>query len=180
MRQVFILIFYEGYFLCLFCKSCPHLWRTGWRSRSRCAGSARPSRYCCTPACSSGPPASPSHPGCCSSAGTLKCYTSCHQKPPFQTRKQATMGPKKKPMDARLLRGLDVELRLWNWPVLMQLLMNFPIRRALLPSFNQITHARTREREEPPLAPTMCGEVHAPSCDTANKSCPKGVNRDSL
>lgn len=90
MRKVFILMFYDDYFLCLYWRSCPHLWRTGWRSRSRCAGSARPSRYCCTPACSSGPPASPSHPGCCSSAGTLKCYTSCHRKPPFQTPKQAT------------------------------------------------------------------------------------------
>lgn len=74
--------------------------------------------------------------------------------------KTGNYGTAIKPKDARLLWGLDVDLRLCNWPVLMRILMNCP-RRALLPSFNQITHARTREREAPPSA-TMCGKVHAP------------------
>lgn len=131
-RQVFILVVYEGIFLCFYRRSSAHLWRTGWRSRSRCVGNARPSRCCCTPACSSGPPASPSHPGCCSSAGTLKCYTSCHRKPPFRSRKQATKTKKrtKKPMDARSWRGLAVGLRLGNWPGLTQL-PTFPSDRLL-------------------------------------------------
>lgn len=69
-----------------------HLWRTGWRSRSRWGGSARPCRCCRTRAGSSAPRASPCRPGCCSSAGTLGCYTaggrSYHQTSPSQTHQE--------------------------------------------------------------------------------------------
>lgn len=48
-------------------------------------------------------------------------------------------------MDARMFLGLGVELRLWNWPVFMQLQMNVPVRRALMLSFRQNnTCARAR------------------------------------
>lgn len=74
-------------------------------------------------------------------------------------------------MDARMLSGLDADLRLRNWPLFMQLLMSFPIRRALMPSFKQ-NNTRTHARVG---VPTVCGKVHAPS-DTTITFCRKGVN----
>lgn len=79
-------------------------------------------------------------------------------------------------MDARMFSGLGVELRLWNWPVFMQLQMNIPIRRALMLFFKQ-NNVRARARHPP--APFVYGKVHAPSSDTANKYGTKGLNSES-
>lgn len=75
-------------------------------------------------------------------------------------------------MDARMILGLGVELRLWNWPVFMQLQMNVPIRRALMLSFRQnntCARARARRRRHPPCMVKCTPPLLTPPINTARK-----------